>query len=112
MKRNTQAFLPIPFVENTGAVIVPTIIPPSTVALVRAITLAGLAMSELGATERYSLERLAGELQRQTLKIAMEGGANAEQQRQIRSLVAACAAELRAVNEQLDDQLTAILTQA
>lgn len=61
-----------------------------------------LGLGTLGALERYSMERLADLMTR-------KGGMNPGQKMRILLLMSACAAELRAVSDQLNRQMLEIL---
>lgn len=77
--------------------------------LLRTKNLFQLAMHKQGRTERYSIQRLADELRRQSRIIVENGDVAPKQKLQLHSLMLACMAELQAINVQLNDQLIEIL---
>lgn len=86
-----------------------SLVPQTTVPLLDAVQSIDWAMHTLNALERYSLERLAEEVERQAQSITQKGGDTDVKKVQLMLLLAACAAELRAVSTQLNRQLLEIV---
>lgn len=85
------------------------LVPQTAVPLLEAVQSIDWAMHTMSALERYSMERLAEELERQAQVITQKGGDTDVKKMQVVVLLTACAAELRAISTQLHRQLLEIV---